>query len=263
MSDFFGTYIFVPVVDGVIIKKRPTELLRDGRVNGASSWAYLETTLTQEALLAITNTVEGTLFVDSTTALSVHIPECLVNLFPRFDKPQVKAASKVYASIGAPTDQAIAIMGESIFVCPTYFLLLAFKGRGFKVLHTFFSSHGTEDELQLHGEFAIPPGGHAQDVIYYFPSSVLAPGVLPPYNNTTFINYFSQSFLNFALAMDPNVKWDPENSVPRWSRWGDGGAEVLFNKTDAGDPVFRSIETSEALLRRCNFWESVSALSAQ
>ena len=35
-SGFFGTCVFVPVVDGTLITKRATELLRAGRVNGIS-----------------------------------------------------------------------------------------------------------------------------------------------------------------------------------------------------------------------------------
>ncbi|KAF5361010.1 hypothetical protein D9756_005128 [Leucocoprinus leucothites] len=234
-SSFFGTFIFVPVVDGKLIPRRPTQILRDGRVNG-------------KAFLAMTNTFEGALFVDPGTASSVQVPEYLVNLFPRFGKAQVQEGTALYAKQGAPIDQAIGIMGESIFICPTYLLLRAFKGKGFK------------------GEFAIPPGGHAQDIVYYFPSfpSEMIPGGVPPFNNPTFINNFAQSFLNFAMNLDPNVKWDPKNTVPRWARWNEEDVtEMLFNKTDSGEPVFHSIRTSGDLLERCDFWESVSAITAQ
>ena len=33
-SGFFGTFVFVPVVDGSFITERPTELLMAGKVNG-------------------------------------------------------------------------------------------------------------------------------------------------------------------------------------------------------------------------------------
>ena len=33
-SGFFGSYVFVPVVDGTFITERPTELLKAGKVNG-------------------------------------------------------------------------------------------------------------------------------------------------------------------------------------------------------------------------------------
>ena len=34
VSGFFGTFVFVPVVDGSFITERPTELLKAGKVNG-------------------------------------------------------------------------------------------------------------------------------------------------------------------------------------------------------------------------------------
>jgi cholinesterase len=35
-SVFFGTFAFVPVVDGTLITERPTQLLKQGKVNGVS-----------------------------------------------------------------------------------------------------------------------------------------------------------------------------------------------------------------------------------
>ncbi|KAF9447129.1 alpha/beta-hydrolase [Macrolepiota fuliginosa MF-IS2] len=227
-NSFFGTFVFVPVVDGHLITERPTQLLRQGKVNG-------------QALLSVTNTFEGAIFVNTSTADTVKTPTYLANLFPEFHDTDIIAGTAQYANQGAPIDQAVAIMGESIFICPTYFLLRAFGDKGFK------------------GEFAIPPGDHGQDVLFYFPSDTP-----PSFNNTVFINNFAQSFLNFAMSLDPNVKWDSTNTVPQWARWNEQGRnEMLFNKTDADVPVFHSIATSAALLERCDFWESVSAFSAQ
>ncbi|KAL9715552.1 hypothetical protein Ac2012v2_002212 [Leucoagaricus gongylophorus] len=229
-SAFFGTFIFVPVVDGRLIPRRPTEILREGNVNG-------------EAILAVTNTFEGTNFVNSSTASTVQIPEYLVNLFPKLGEAEVREGTAQYAKLGSPIDQVVGIMGESIFICPTYFLLRAFKGKGFKA------------------EFAIPPGGHGQDIIYYFPDNSPSP---PPFNNPTFIDNFSQSFLNFAMFLDTNVKSDPTNSVPHWARWNEGSIiEMLFNKTDSGNPVFHSVQTSRELLERCDFWKRASPFTAQ
>ncbi|XP_006458946.1 hypothetical protein AGABI2DRAFT_115910 [Agaricus bisporus var. bisporus H97] len=230
-SAFFGTWVFVPVVDGHFITKRPTELLREGKVNG-------------EALLAVTNPLEGRIFVDLSTAPTVETPTYLANLFPKFRDVDIANGTAQYKDQGTPIDQAIAIMGESIFICPTYFFLRAFKNKSFK------------------GQFAIPPGDHGMDVIFYFPNGT--PGQDPPFNNTLFINNFGQSFLNFALSLDPNVKWDPANTVPHWAKWNDRSrTEMLFNKTSEDEPVFRSISTDAKLLERCEFWESVAAFTAQ
>jgi len=120
-SGFFGTFLFVPVVDGRFITKRPTQLLREGKVNG-------------EAVLTVTNTFEGALFVDiKNTENTVKTPTYLANLFPDFRDFEVALGTAQYAHVGSPIDQAIAIMGESIFICPTYYLLRAFKNKGFKV----------------------------------------------------------------------------------------------------------------------------------
>ncbi|KAF9443305.1 alpha/beta-hydrolase [Macrolepiota fuliginosa MF-IS2] len=215
-SGFFGTFLFVPVVDGHFITERPTQLLRQGKVNG-------------QAFLSMTNTFEGANFVNMATAATVQTPTYLANLFPDFTGANVTAGTAQYSNQGAPIDQVVGIMGESIFICPTYFLLRAFGNKGFK------------------GEFAVPPGGHGQDVNFYFPSAGA-----PSFNNTIFINNFAQSFMDFAMSLDPNIKWDPANTVPRWARWSEQSRnEMLFNRTNAGVPVFQSVTTSAALIERC------------
>lgn len=113
----------------------------------------------------------------------------------------------------------------------------------------------------------------------------------PPFNNPAFDHAFSESFLNFVMALDPNVKADPTDITPHWNTWNQDETEMLFNKTDAtpGDPVVVPLMTSEALLGRCrcvfhpfslssfffgaymrniadatdSFWESVAPFSGQ
>ncbi|TFK73212.1 alpha/beta-hydrolase [Pluteus cervinus] len=237
-SVFFGTFVFVPVVDGTFIVRRPSESLKMGRVNG-------------EAVLAVTNAFEGTLFVNLSTAGFVQSNNYAAQLFPELGNQQIQAAAAQYASVGTPINQAIGIMGESIFICPTYYLLMAFEGRGFK------------------GEFAIPPGEHGQDVAYYFFSQ--NPNGVPGFSNPVFDKSFAESFLNFAMSLNPNVKVGIADATPHWDVWrnangvaavGDG-VEMLFNMTAAGAPVIQPITTSSSLLERCNFWESVTAMTAQ
>ncbi|KAJ7678166.1 alpha/beta-hydrolase [Mycena polygramma] len=137
---FFGTFLFVPVVDGAFITQRPTLSMLQGKVNGG-------------ALLSVTNTFEGTDFT-----------QYALDLFPGFGPAQADSVGSLYAGLGS----------LSIFICPTYHLLNAFRRRSFK------------------DKFAIPPGLHGSDVAYYWPSS--------------FINTFTQSFTAFAISLDPNVK---------------------------------------------------------
>ncbi|KAG8213294.1 hypothetical protein J3R82DRAFT_11772 [Butyriboletus roseoflavus] len=98
---------------------------------------------------------------------------------------QTQEAAYMYQDMGSPLEQAISVMGDSIFVCPTYYLLQAFLGRSFKAI------------------FAIPPGLHGEDVAYYFDN------VPPPYNNTQFITAFTQAFMAFAMYSNVNIKYDP------------------------------------------------------
>ncbi|KAF8183427.1 Alpha/Beta hydrolase protein [Pholiota molesta] len=165
-SGFFGTFVFVPVVDGTFITARPTELLRSARF-----------------VQAVTNAFEGTY---------------ISQLFPNIGQDAIKAATALYAGLGTNIFQVDAIMGETIFICPTYFLMRAFGPNAFK------------------GEFAIPPGTHGEDVAFYFPSGV------PSFANPDFDKAFAESFQNFAMSLSPNVKWDPANITPLWKAWAGG-----------------------------------------
>ncbi|KAK0211208.1 Alpha/Beta hydrolase protein [Desarmillaria ectypa] len=102
LSGFFGTFVFVPVVDGDFIKQRPTVAMREGKVNG-------------EILMSVTNTNEGGLFVDSSTSGTVQVPDYLTQLFPNLSDQNRAIAVAKYSGLGSPIEQVTAIMGESIF----------------------------------------------------------------------------------------------------------------------------------------------------
>ncbi|KAJ8468530.1 hypothetical protein ONZ45_g17210 [Pleurotus djamor] len=224
-AGFFGTFVLVPVVDGEFITQRPTEALRKRQVNG-------------RALLAVTNSHEGNVFVDQSTAPTVMAADYASRLFPGVGMDQAYTITRLYADVGSPIDQANAIMSEAIFLCPSYAMLRAFPGRSFK------------------GEFAVPQGLHGQDVAFYFPSS----GTVS-FNNPAFITSFSQAFLGFARSLDPNNKFSTTNITPMWSRFILGNTEMVFNRTTSAQPDIHAITTDDALLQR--FWESISELTAQ
>ncbi|KAJ7601717.1 Alpha/Beta hydrolase protein, partial [Mycena rosella] len=234
-ASFFSMPAFLPVVDGQFITQRPSQSLALGKVNGKS-------------LLSVTNAFEGAALVDPN---SVNATKYALELFPNFGPDQAVQVGSLYAGLGTPLFQTSVVLAESLLICPTYYLLRAFPGRSFK------------------GEFAIPPAIHGLDVITYFPSivtdwpevSVLyAP---TPYTNPAFIDAFVQSFTSFAISLDPNIKVDPATITPPWPMWNVGSTEMLFNKTDTGVPVVTPIETNAALLERCQFWHSVTDLTAQ
>ncbi|KAJ6568772.1 Alpha/Beta hydrolase protein, partial [Mycena capillaripes] len=224
-AGFFHTFSTVPVIDGVFITQRPTSSFLEGKVNG-------------EALLSVTNTFEGTAFVNQ--SVNVTAAQYSLELFPKFGTPQANSVGALYAGLGTEqfqvNDWSRAV---AIFICPTYDLLNAFSGRSFK------------------GKFSIPPGLHGHDVVYYFPGTST-----PPFNNADFINAFAQSFTSFIINLDPNIK--VSNTItPHWNMFNDDHTEMLFNMTAAGAPVVRQITTSNALLNRCRFWESVGNLTGQ
>ncbi|KAL0065729.1 hypothetical protein AAF712_007212 [Marasmius tenuissimus] len=223
-AGFFGTFVFVPVIDGTFIRQRATEALRQGKING-------------EALLAVTNTNEGVNFVNQTAPANV--TSYAGKLFPKFGPEQEAAVPQQYDGLGSQLNQTNAIMGEAIFICPSYFIVDAFQDRAFK------------------GRFAVPPAQHGADVNYYFPS-----GRTLAFNNTDFQKAFSQSFLSFVISLDPNAKFDSSNITPEWRMFSDGQSEMVFNRTGDEADVHSAVADKD-LLERCSFWESVATLTGQ
>ncbi|KAK1234054.1 hypothetical protein PQX77_002748 [Marasmius sp. AFHP31] len=227
LAGFFGTFTFVPVVDGTFIKQRPIEALKQGKVNG-------------EALLAFASTNEGNVFVNQ-TATPLSASQYAGELFPLLGQEETMQAGELYVGLGPELVQENLIQGETIFICPTYYLLSAFKDRAYK------------------GEFALPPALHAGDIVFNWPSL----GVPVTFNNTNFIDAFTQSFISFAVSLDPNVKTGPSTITPPWDLYSINDTEMVFNKTVDEKPDVRPVTTNEGLLQRCSFWESVGALTGQ
>ena len=130
LSGFYGTYIFVPVIDGMFIVERPTVTLEKGQVNGVSIVMILayhtraHVYNNQHILLSVTNTDEGYIFVNTAnppTNLSNYVTE----LFPLIDSVTVQAILQQYENVSTYPDvlsQAIAVMGE----CQFHFVCILF-----------------------------------------------------------------------------------------------------------------------------------------
>ncbi|KAF7365111.1 Carboxylic ester hydrolase [Mycena venus] len=222
LAGFQNTFSFSPVVDGSFITQSPTDALLQGKVNRAVK------------LLFVTNTNEGTTFVNQSAQYDV--AEYVRNLFPLFGVEESNAAAALYGSLGSALDQVNEILGDSIIKCPSYSFLNAFPG-------------------SYKAEYAIPPALHGQDVINYFPSLTAFNSTLI-YNNTAFINAFSQAFVSFAVNLNPNEKLRP-SIAPSWPQWSDTAeTEMIFNKTEFGAPQITLATTSSVLLQRCEFWKS-------
>ncbi|KAF7346477.1 Carboxylic ester hydrolase [Mycena sanguinolenta] len=226
---FFTTSMFYPVVDGSFIMQSPTDALAQGELN-------------TDILLSVTNANEGALFINQTGDYDV--ADYVRNLFPLLGSEESSSVASLYESFGSSIDQLDAIVAESLLVCPTYLLLNAFSGKSYK------------------GEYAIPPALHGDDMINYFPTFDEF-GLVEGFNNTDFINAFTQGFLSFAVNLDPNVKVRP-SIAPVWRKWSRGAeTEMLFNKTELNTPDIAPVNTSSALLTRCDFWKSKHYLIGQ
>lgn len=107
----------------------------------------------------------------------------------------------------------------------------------------------------------MPPATDEEDIAYYFPDpqscvlfyyayfSAVSFNLRRPNDITTFGKSFSESFLNFAITLNPSSA-DSSDVTPPWGLWM-GGTEMLFNVTEAGAPDIHSVTTSDALLKRC------------
>ncbi|KAK1234057.1 hypothetical protein PQX77_002751 [Marasmius sp. AFHP31] len=231
-----GVFVSAPVVDGTFIKQRPTQALKEGKING-------------DALYAVHNTNEGDIFVNQ-TAPPLSASQYAAKLFPKLTPEDTATVAELYADLGSDLTQENLIMGEAIFVCPTYFFADAFQNHTYKA------------------EFVIPPALHGMDSSYYWPSLlVLNPGTILAspitFNNTDFIDAFAQAVISFTISLDPNVKVDPSNITPPWDLYSLSTKEMVFNKTAEDVPNIRPVETNKDLLARCSFWESVNARTAQ
>jgi hypothetical protein len=121
LSAFYGTFVFVPVVDGVFITQRPTVSMLEGKVNGVSCSTCLYNADSyfspiQEAILAVTNAFEGTNFVDQSASVSAS--QYSLDLFPRFSTLQAATVSFLYGNLGPELFQVNAVQGECRFSSP-------------------------------------------------------------------------------------------------------------------------------------------------
>lgn len=122
---FFGTFTFAPVVDELFITQRPTEAMKQGKVNGVrydtSIFMMHVTSQPQDVYLAVTNTNEGPGFINPQTPATVNVQNYVTKLFPKFRPQDAAAAAAQYHGLGTPLNQITLIMGEgktlSVKIC--------------------------------------------------------------------------------------------------------------------------------------------------
>ena len=78
--------------------------------------------------MSMTNVNEGGIFVDSSTAGTVQVPEYLTQLFPSMNAQNRDIAVAKYSDLGTPIEQVTAIMAECM--CGTFVISAAEPGCG-------------------------------------------------------------------------------------------------------------------------------------
>ncbi|KAG6906474.1 hypothetical protein DXG01_013780 [Tephrocybe rancida] len=262
------TFVFFPVVDGTYITQRPSKALSEHKVNG-------------DALLSVTNTFEGVMFVDRGTASTINVPQYIGGLFPTFGEREIEKAAALYAGLGSPIDQAeFALLpaghgDDLLHFFPTYGMASFFCSTS-KIAHrsSLFGRHDDPvDEnddtpnTDVDPDFDKPHFQSFIDLAMNSTSDIVQNQTSAKVqdrkkNEHDFDKAFSRSFLDFATSLDPNVKSD-HTITPMWRPWADGQVEMVFNKTVTEEPVVKLVETSSSLLERCKFWDHAGAISGQ
>jgi len=83
----------------------------------------------------------------------------------------------------------------AILTCPTYFLLRAYKGKGFKVWGF---------QIWAQGGFAIPLAFHGDDIVYYFPTYVFIYSVRTWHPDLSFIARLSGR-LHYTIILSSSI----------------------------------------------------------
>ncbi|KAJ7323814.1 hypothetical protein DFH08DRAFT_711620, partial [Mycena albidolilacea] len=65
------------------------------------------------------------------------------------------------------------------------------------------------------------------------------------------------SFMLFGISLNLNVKINPTTITPLWKKWEARHTEMLFSSMAAGLPLVEPMETSDALLERCQCVSSI------
>lgn len=169
-SGTWGTWAFLPVTDGKFIQERPSKQLGEGRVNGVNH-------------LAGNNALEGASWVPKVINTIQDLVHYLRVILPMFDNNDIAKVLLYYplnnasvdpnaldyateGSFGPTTinestaatgqqERAIAIYGETTFICPSYWLAEAYSDNG-------YGGQGWKYQ------FSIPNAYHGADGAGYF-----------------------------------------------------------------------------------------------
>lgn len=238
------------------------------------------------------NQVEGRIFVSATFAANTTTPDYIQNLFPGLSRIQSELVAFLYQGIGFDTvfDQVVQVMGDckcfkildvrltrywclqqssfarlslccdtsedrhSRFVCLIIFVKKNWANTGW-LGRICYSSRWPWKRCHI-----LFPWDNVGFLILLCRFSMVLSGdprLLysgPPFNNTQFDASFSESFLAVVKSFNPNeTPNDPNNITPNWLTFSNGNFEMLFNRTESGQPIVRPFTTDPRLLARCRW----------
>ncbi len=116
---FSGTFLLVPVVDGDFIVERPIATILTGSLNAVSSlsvWRnqlYADVSVRKKTILMVTNTDEGSPFVNANVTAQLTLQQYVTAVMPQFSAAEVDLITNLYKGTGSTVfEQASLVMGE-------------------------------------------------------------------------------------------------------------------------------------------------------
>ncbi|KAK0625187.1 Alpha/Beta hydrolase protein [Bombardia bombarda] len=223
----YGQWSFIPVTDGKLIRKRPTEQLREGKVNG-------------EAILTGNNANEGNNFVPQNITTESHFISFLKLNYPLLSPANLAAVMKLYSidtDTTAPSTRfdtdglhppyatsmsafasgwqqaANNLYAETTFVCSANWLADAFTVTGNTLK---YGDPLRPNRTAWRYQFSIPNAFHGQDV-----APLLADPTVPDarIQSEEFRRGFQSIWGRFIVAGDPTLPGELTGA----SDSGDGG----------------------------------------
>ncbi|BFZ61744.1 hypothetical protein YB2330_002819 [Saitoella coloradoensis] len=234
-----GQWGWLPVTDGNLVAKRPTQQLLEGRVNG-------------EYLFVGNNAHEGNLFVPQNLSSTQDVFDFVHTAFPNVDNatitrlleyyPEPEDSEELYIS---QADRANTIYADSTFVCPAYWMAQAYpEGNAYKYT------------------FNVLPGLHSTELAYVLPGQGVSQPIGPLNSaNVTVDEAFGGSITSFVRSFDPNTH-SLIQDAPTWEPYTveNGWSERVFNSTASGTSIILNEKTPKSLDVRCTFWRSIATI---
>jgi carboxylesterase type B len=167
-SGVYGTWAFQPVTDGIVIQKKPSDALAEGKLNGvnhlsgnnAEEAPYFadQRINTEEKLIAYIKLAFPLLSEQNITALLSHYPSSSADDtadLPKYATSGTSGATAVNVSQSASGQQQRAdnIYAETTLVCPSYWLADAYTRNGRKGYKY---------------QYSVPWAAHGADATAYF-----------------------------------------------------------------------------------------------